>query len=163
MIRTTSKRIQRSSLDVQAATVHWLVEYLLSVRITTAWRTWTLLPMYLAIFSSLVTMGKSVKASVGRSRVSSTSFTNRTTLWSLTSRICRLQARPKITFYTINNIRLLPTQRRQGDHSPFQIKFPDFSSGAGNMSSIRSFNSSQFFVVSHKLQQASHPIPLLQQ
>ena len=37
----------------------------------------------------------------------------------------------------------------QGDHSPYQIKLPDFSSGAGNISSIRSFNGSQFFHINY--------------
>ena len=37
----------------------------------------------------------------------------------------------------------------QGDHSPYQIKFPDFSSGAGNISSIRSFNGSQLFHINY--------------
>jgi len=37
----------------------------------------------------------------------------------------------------------------QGDHSPYQIKFPDISNGAGNISSILSFNGSQFFHINY--------------
>jgi len=40
----------------------------------------------------------------------------------------------------------------QGDHSPYQIKYPDFSGGAGNISSIRSFNGSKFFHINYKPQ-----------
>jgi len=89
------KRIHKSSFDVQAATV---TEALLSVWITTAWRTSTLLPMYFAIFSSFAIATDSAEPFVGRSKESTTSCTKRITLHSLTRRICRLQARSAISF-----------------------------------------------------------------
>jgi len=36
-----------------------------------------------------------------------------------------------------------------GDHCPYKIKFPDFSSGAGNISSIQSFDGNQFFHINY--------------